>query len=160
MSHENKPIIQPGQKRWSGKKDPDCDYGAATQDRSGRNKRDSKSPIISPDSRSEDLWLEPGIIHAVNTDNPLSIQAQTMLRSARLAYFPCLTGNVPGKIGGLSDSTSRRMSARAGTIKNKTLPAARWSGLLDACLERAGLREDRDLHCEAWVLVTRATDTL
>jgi hypothetical protein len=32
--------------------------------------------------------------------------------------------------------------------------------LLDACLERAGLREDRDLHCEAWVLVTRATDTL
>jgi hypothetical protein len=37
---------------------------------------------------------------------------------------------------------------------------AHWSGLLDACLERAGLREDRDLHCEAWVLVTRATDTL
>jgi len=31
--------------------------------------------------------------------------------------------------------------------------------LLDACLERAGLREDKDLHCEAWVLVTRATDT-
>src|SRR6266571_5083111 len=83
-----------------------------------------------------------------------------MLRSGRLAYFPCLTGNVPGKIGGLSDSTSRRMSARAGTIKNKTLPVTCWSGLLDACLERAGLREDRDLHSEAWVLVTRATDTL
>ncbi len=32
--------------------------------------------------------------------------------------------------------------------------------MLDACLERAGLREDKDLHCEAWVLVTRATDTL
>jgi len=34
------------------------------------------------------------------------------------------------------------------------------AGLLDACLERAGLREDKDLHCEAWVLVTQATDTL
>jgi len=61
--------------------------------------------------------------------------------------------------GGLSDSTSRRTSALPGTIKNKTLPAMCWSGLLDACLERAGLREDRDLHSEAWVLVTRATDT-
>src|SRR2546425_4877975 len=62
--------------------------------------------------------------------------------------------------GRLSDSTSRRTSALPGTIKNKTLPATCWSGLLDACLERAGLREDRDLHSEAWVLVTRATDTL
>ncbi len=52
------------------------------------------------------------------------------------------------------------MSAEAGTIKSKTLRPTLWSGLLDACLERAGLREDRDLHCEAWVLVTRATDTL
>jgi hypothetical protein len=48
----------------------------------------------------------------------------------------------------------------AGTIKNKTLLVTCWSGLLDACLERAGLREDKDLHSEAWVLVTRATDTL
>jgi len=52
------------------------------------------------------------------------------------------------------------MSTEAGTIKSKTLRPTLWSGLLDACLERAGLREDRDLHCEAWVLVTRATDTL
>ena len=29
-----------------------------------------------------------------------------------------------------------------------------------ACLERAKLREDNDLHNEAWVLVTQATDTL
>ncbi len=45
-------------------------------------------------------------------------------------------------------------------LKSKTRRPTLWSGLPDACLERAGLREDRDLHCEAWVLVTRATDTL
>src|SRR2546425_3666111 len=77
----------------------------------------------------------------------------------RLAQNPGQTGNFLRKGGGLSDSTSRRTSALPGTIKNKTLPAMCWSGLLDACLERAGLREDRDLHSEAWVLVTRATDT-
>jgi hypothetical protein len=34
------------------------------------------------------------------------------------------------------------------------------AGARTACLERARLREDNDLHCEAWVLVTQATDTL
>src|SRR2546427_11253541 len=65
------------------------------------------------------------------------------------------------KRGGLAQHTSRHKSPQSGTIKNKNNPFPKgWSGLLYACLERAGLREDRDLHCEAWVLVTRATDTL
>src|SRR5437879_3475574 len=64
------------------------------------------------------------------------------------------------KRGGLAQCTSRRKSGQSRTIKNKTILPLTWSGLLDACLERAGLREDKDLHCEAWVLVTRATDTL
>ena len=34
------------------------------------------------------------------------------------------------------------------------------AGARTACLERARLREDNDLHSEAWVLVTQATDTL
>jgi hypothetical protein len=45
-------------------------------------------------------------------------------------------------------------------LRTKHSQSRCWSGLLDACLERAGLREDKDLHSEAWVLVTRATDTL
>lgn len=31
--------------------------------------------------------------------------------------------------------------------------------MLNACLERAGLREDSDLHDEALVLVTQATES-
>jgi hypothetical protein len=59
-----------------------------------------------------------------------------------------------------TDSRRFRLTMVA-MIKNRNpRHIVRWSGLPDACLERAGLREDKDLHCEAWVLVTQATDTL
>jgi hypothetical protein len=41
-------------------------------------KTGSKSPVISPDSRSEPAHPEQAIIHALNADNPQPIQAQTV----------------------------------------------------------------------------------
>ncbi|HWY27858.1 MAG TPA: hypothetical protein VNW25_01230, partial [Candidatus Sulfotelmatobacter sp.] len=88
--------------------------------------------------------LSKPISAMISLSRPLSLADRKFAKKKRGVAFNALATQVPGP----------------GTIKNETLRAYGWSGLLDACLERAGLREDRDLHSEAWVLVTRATDTL
>jgi len=70
-----------------------------------------ESLIFSPDSGSEHARLEPGIIHAVNTDNSRLDQAWTVTWLACFAHYPCQTAKVLEKIGGLSDCSSRRMSS-------------------------------------------------
>ena len=79
-----------------------------------------KSFIIRPDSRSEPPSLEHEIFRAVSEDNSRSIKAQTVPRSAGLAHNHCQTGTVPGKIGGLSDSTSRRVDASPPGVSRDT----------------------------------------
>jgi len=135
-----------------------------TQDHVSGKRTEWKSPIISPDIEKERGSLDfPLIVRDAPDKIPLSALASKPSLNPESRDSPRILARQqvtsPDR-GGLSDSTSRHTSARAGTIKNKTLLVTCWSGLLDACLERAGLREDKDLHSEAWVLVTRATDTL
>jgi hypothetical protein len=80
---------------WTGNPSEKKGYVSTVSHRmSGRsgNSEEAKSPIIRPESRSEQAVYLQGRAHAGNADNPRPNQARTMLQSAKLAHYRCQTG--------------------------------------------------------------------